>query len=96
MNTRRPLDNTESKLRGVSKMDTVPSVETPEEYARALEIPLYQQKAEYSSSQQREGCERKDEQGLRQFVKAFSRMNARNRKLFLVLAQRFTNRSAKA
>ncbi len=83
---------------------TVPSVETLEKYARALEIPLYQffhdGKAPIEKPNVREigngkPLSTKGEQELHRFARAISRMDDRNRKLLLALARGFSKRSPK-
>src|SRR5690348_7030075 len=83
---------------------TVPSMETLEKYARALEIPLYRffyegkQPPKMRGFHSPEGNKpmwgatgyERDE--LRKFVKALSRMNERARKLLLAMAQGMARR----
>jgi transcriptional regulator with XRE-family HTH domain len=77
---------------------TVPSVETLEKYARALEIPMYRffyegdkppQKPKLPSTQNDNhlwGATDKERNELRAFTKALSRMNDGQRKLLLATA----------
>ena len=86
---------------------TVPSVETLEKYARALEIPLYQLFHDGESPVKKPnlpatksdgtlwGASRKERRELRLFAKALSRMNERNRKLLFAVAQGMANRNKK-
>lgn len=79
---------------------TVPSVETLEKYARALEIPMYRlfyegskppEKPKLPVTQNAEdgwGATGKERQELRAFAKALSRMNDSQRKLLFVMAAR--------
>lgn len=82
---------------------TVPSVDTLEKYARALEVPLYQLfhngeqpilETTTVSDQLKNEVELTDgeRRQLRSFGRAFARMDERNRKLFLVFATVFANR----
>lgn len=84
---------------------TVPSVETLEKYARALEVPLYRF---FTDEQAVKGLnlmpsngngshwgERgKEREELRQFAKALSKMNPRKQKLLFAMAQRMANQPA--
>jgi transcriptional regulator with XRE-family HTH domain len=86
----------------------VPTVETLEKYARALEIPLYRlfyngkspiKKPRFATASDgavSRGAHRKGSRELRLFVGALARMSARNRRLLSILARRLANRSAKA
>jgi transcriptional regulator with XRE-family HTH domain len=85
---------------------TVPSVETLETFARALEVPLYElfydgkspiQKPTVAISNHNalRGAIRKDWGELQLFAEAFSRMNERNRKLLFAVASAMANRSVK-
>jgi transcriptional regulator with XRE-family HTH domain len=81
---------------------TVPSVDTLEKYARALEVPLYRF---FTDGQAVKGLtlpatngngahwgERGEERReLKQFAKALSRMNPRKQKLLFAIAQRMAN-----
>lgn len=83
---------------------TVPSIETLEKYARALEVPLYRlffegdkppKKPKLPALEESEsewGEQGKDSQELRAFCKAFARMNARQRDLLLTLARKMVAR----
>jgi transcriptional regulator with XRE-family HTH domain len=78
---------------------TVPSIETLEKYARALEVPLYRfftdeqsvkaltltRKGANGSHWGERGKERRE---LQMFAKALSRMNPRKQKLLFAMAQR--------
>jgi transcriptional regulator with XRE-family HTH domain len=78
---------------------TVPSVETLEKYARALEIPMYRffydgeeppRKPKFPRTGNPEplwGTSGKAWPELRRLAKALSRMNERKRKLLILLAQ---------
>jgi transcriptional regulator with XRE-family HTH domain len=84
---------------------TVPSVETLEKYARALEIPLYRlfyegdkppQKPKLSSNKAAEpawGAKENERHELSRFAKALSRMNEKQRKLLLAMALRMAGRA---
>lgn len=77
---------------------TVPSVETLEKYAMALEIPMYRffhegdkppEKLKLSSTDTGDslwGATGKERGDLRAFAKAFSRMTDNQRKLLIVMA----------
>ncbi len=83
---------------------TVPNLETLEKYARALEVPLYQffhegdeppKKPELPSFGKADrlwGASSKEWSELRRFAKALSRMDDRQRRLLLVVAQRMAGR----
>jgi transcriptional regulator with XRE-family HTH domain len=83
---------------------TVPSVETLEKYARALEIPLYRlfyegdkppRKPKLPLTETEEpmwGAEGNEQRELRRFAKALSRMDAQQRKLLLAMAVRMADR----
>lgn len=83
---------------------TVPSIETLEKYARALEVPLYRffydgeeppRKPKLLPAEEAEpmwGASAKEWAELRRFAKAFSRMDARDRILLLGLAQLMAHR----
>ena len=78
---------------------TVPSMETLEKFARALEIPLYRLFYEGEEPPKKPklppmekagplwGASDKERSGLRSLTKALSRMDARKRKLLLGMAQ---------
>jgi transcriptional regulator with XRE-family HTH domain len=84
---------------------TVPSIETLEKYARALEVPLYRffyegeeppKKPELSPAEKAKplwGSGSKEWPELRRFAKALSRMNDRGRKLILGMAQEMAGRN---
>lgn len=83
---------------------TVPSVETLEKYARALEVPMYRlfydgsrgprkpalPKAKTAREWGEKGRERRE---LRQFAKALSRMDDRKRSLLLEAAKAMARRN---
>jgi len=82
---------------------TVPSVETLEKYARALEIPLYRLFYQGSHSPKKPklpetrialewGASGKERRELRTFAKALARIDDRQRRLLLVMAQRMAGR----
>jgi transcriptional regulator with XRE-family HTH domain len=80
---------------------TVPSVETLEKYARALEVPMYKlfiENNEKPNLPQTEfaeatwGKNEKERRELRRFAKALSRMDDQQRKLLLAMAQRMVPR----
>jgi transcriptional regulator with XRE-family HTH domain len=83
---------------------TVPSVETLEKYARALEIPLYKlfhdgkgpvekpKLPEMKSAKSLWGTRGKEHRELRLFVAAMSKMNDRNRKLLIAMAKTMAGR----
>lgn len=84
---------------------TVPSVETLEKYARALEVPLYKLFHDGTSpatapnlpftksSEKAWGSSKKEASELRAFAKALARMNPRNRKLLLNMATKMAGRA---
>ena len=84
---------------------TVPSIETLEKYARALEVPLYKLFHDGTSpatmpelpvmknADNAWGSEGKEAGELRAFAKALARMNARNRKLLLNMATKMAGRA---
>ena len=84
---------------------TVPSIETLEKYARALEIPLYRffydgeeppTKPELTSPGKADrlwGVSGKEWSELRRFAKALSRMKDRQRRFLLAMAQRMAGRN---
>jgi transcriptional regulator with XRE-family HTH domain len=84
---------------------TVPSVDTLEKYARALEVPLYRFFTDEQhvkilklpeSSEDREWGSRGKQRGeLQQFTKALSKMSDRDRNILLVMAQKMTQRNMK-
>jgi transcriptional regulator with XRE-family HTH domain len=83
---------------------TVPSIETLEKYARALEVPMYRffhegdeppQKPKLSRTESAEptwGAKEGERRELGRFVKALSRMDDQQRKLLLAMAQRMAGR----
>jgi transcriptional regulator with XRE-family HTH domain len=84
---------------------TVPSLETLEKFARALEVPIYQlfydgdeppNVPRLARSRTREdlwGNTQKDSRMLGQFCRALARMTERRRQHLLALAQRMAHRS---
>ena len=85
---------------------TVPSVETLEKYASALEIPLYklfyddteppQKPIEIATKANPErGSRRKGDRELRRIAKSLSRMDDQDRRLLIHMAARFAARSEK-
>jgi transcriptional regulator with XRE-family HTH domain len=86
---------------------TVPSVDTLERYARALEVPLYRfftdgrpvKVPKLLGSEEIEnlwGSSNQERSELRALAKALSRMDDPDRRLFMSMAQRMTKRSAKS
>jgi transcriptional regulator with XRE-family HTH domain len=81
---------------------TVPNIETLEKFARALEVPLYRfftdgqqvkmPKLPTSDAEKAWGADSSHSQELRQFAKAFSRMDDRKQKLLVDLAQKMARR----
>ena len=74
----------------------VPSVETPEKYARALEVPLYRlfyeneqapKKPKLPARKPEWGAKGNERQELRAFAKALSRLDGRHRKLLLSICR---------
>jgi transcriptional regulator with XRE-family HTH domain len=84
---------------------TVPSVDTLEKYARALEVPLYrfftdgQQVKIPNLPQSRDddtwGTGGKERGELQHFAKALSKMGDRDRSILLVMAQKMAQQNAK-
>jgi transcriptional regulator with XRE-family HTH domain len=84
---------------------TVPSVDTLEKYARALEVPLYRfftdgqqvkmPKLPESRDDGAWGSRGKERGELRQFAKALSKMRDRDRNILLVMAQKMAQQSAR-
>ncbi len=84
---------------------TVPNIETLEKYARALEVPMYRFFYEGEEPPERPklppseggeamwGAKGKEWRELRRFAKALSRMDDRQRRLLLVMAQRMAGRN---
>jgi len=84
---------------------TVPTIETLEKYAGALEVPLYRffydgeeppKKPELASPGKADrlwGTSGKEWPELRRFAKALSRMDNRQRRLLLAMAQRMAGRN---
>jgi transcriptional regulator with XRE-family HTH domain len=84
---------------------TVPSIETLEKYARALEVPMYRffydgkeppKKADLPSPVKADrlwGTGSKERSELRRFAKALSRMDNRQRRLIVAMAQRMAGRN---
>lgn len=83
---------------------TIPAVETLEKYARALEVPLYRlfyegneppPKPKLPSTDTKEttwGANGNERRELSRFARALSRMDDRQRKLLLAMAQRMAGR----
>jgi transcriptional regulator with XRE-family HTH domain len=83
---------------------TVPSIETLEKYARALEVPMYRffyegdeppEKPKLSQSESAEpmwGAKENERRELSRFAKALSRMDDQQRKLLLAMAVRMAGR----
>jgi transcriptional regulator with XRE-family HTH domain len=84
---------------------TIPSVDTLEKYARALEVPLYRfftdgeqvkmPKLPESGDERAWGSRGKQRGELQQFAKAFSKMGDRNRNILLVMAQKMAQQKMK-
>jgi len=84
---------------------TVPAIETLEKYARALEIPLYRffydgdeppKKPNLPVSQTSDnawGVKGREQHELREFAKALSRMDDRQRRLLFAMATRMAHGS---
>lgn len=84
---------------------TVPSIDTLEKCARALEVPMYRLFVEGDESPKMPklsriepaepmwGDKENERRELRRFAKALSRMNDEQRKLLLVIASRMAGRS---
>jgi transcriptional regulator with XRE-family HTH domain len=81
---------------------TIPSVETLEKYARALEIPLYKlfydgdgspEKLKLTTTnKQHRKIDAKERRQIRPFVKALSKMSDRQRNLLLAVAGKLAKR----
>jgi transcriptional regulator with XRE-family HTH domain len=85
---------------------TVPSVDTLEKYASALEIPLYKLFYDDTEPLQKpikaatkanpgRGSRGQDERELRRIAKSLSRMDDQDRRLLLNMAAKFVARSEK-
>ncbi|MGC1383433.1 MAG: helix-turn-helix domain-containing protein, partial [Candidatus Acidiferrales bacterium] len=84
---------------------TVPSVETLEKFARALEIPLYQlfHEGEEAAARRKRAEERipgwgetrRERHLFQQLIEALARMEPRNRDLLLTIAEQMVNRKSK-
>ena len=84
---------------------TVPNIETLEKYARALEVPMYrffyegEEPPKFPKLPRNEagepmwGAKGKEWRELRRFAKALSRIDDRQRRLLLVMAQRMAGRN---
>jgi transcriptional regulator with XRE-family HTH domain len=85
---------------------TVPSVETLEKFARALEIPLYRfftdgEKVKMvnlptTNAESAWGVDGAHRREIRLFAKALSRMDDRNQRLLLHLAQKMARRQQRS
>ena len=85
---------------------TVPSVETLEKFARALEIPLYRfftdgekvrmPKLPTTNAESAWGVDGAHRREIRLFAKALSRMDDRNQRLLLHLAQKMARRQQRS
>jgi transcriptional regulator with XRE-family HTH domain len=82
---------------------TIPSLETLEKFAGALEVPLYalfhdgepsvgSLKLLKASAEPNWGANKKETSELRRFAKAMSRMNDRERRLLLYVASKLASR----
>jgi transcriptional regulator with XRE-family HTH domain len=85
----------------VENSHTVPSVDTLEKYARALEVPLYRLFTDEKdievlklpqTQRKARGVTPKDGAELRAFAKALAQLDERKRKLILAMAQRMAGR----
>jgi transcriptional regulator with XRE-family HTH domain len=84
---------------------TVPTIETLEKYARALEVPIYRFFTNEVSVKVPNfpnpddtllwGSRGKERDELQQFAKTLSKMSQRDRKLLLVMAQKMAQQNAK-
>jgi transcriptional regulator with XRE-family HTH domain len=83
---------------------TVPSIETLEKFARALEVPLYQlfHESDAAARQRRHaekiqdwGDTRRERHLFRQLVEALAKMKPRNRDLLLSIAEQMVERKSK-
>jgi transcriptional regulator with XRE-family HTH domain len=84
---------------------TVPSIDTLEKYARALEVPLYRfftdgqpvkmPKLPESRDNGAWGSRGKQRSELQQFAKALSKISDRDRSILLVMAQKMAQQNAK-
>jgi transcriptional regulator with XRE-family HTH domain len=83
---------------------TVPSIETLEKFARALEVPLYQLFHESDAAARRRrdaekiqdwGDTRRERHLFRQLVEALAKMKPRNRDLLLSIAEQMVERKSK-
>jgi transcriptional regulator with XRE-family HTH domain len=89
----------------VEKGHTIPNVETLEKFARALKIPLYRlftdretanvPKLMTAKRKTEWGLDAKHHSELRLFAKAFRRLDDRNQKLLVGLAQEMATRRVK-
>jgi transcriptional regulator with XRE-family HTH domain len=82
---------------------TVPSIETLEKYARALEVPMYKlfldgdgqpqkPKLPASKAESTWGANENERRELRAFAKALSRLDERQRSLMMAMAQTMARR----
>jgi transcriptional regulator with XRE-family HTH domain len=84
---------------------TIPSVDTLEKFARALEVPVYRfftdgppvkmPKMPESNHDSAWGSRGKQRGELQQFARAFSKMGERDRSIMLVMAQKMAQRKMK-
>lgn len=80
---------------------TVPSVDTLEKMARALEVPMYRlftdedriKKPEISFSKTEKAHSKKEDAALLPFAKALARMNDKDQRLLLHMASKMANRA---
>ena len=80
---------------------TVPSVDTLEKMARALEVPMYRlftdedriEKPDISFSKTERAHSKKEDAELLPFAKALARMNDKDQRLLLHMASKMANRA---
>lgn len=85
---------------------TVPTIDTLEKYARALEVPLYRffyqgpplrsLKSSVTKSKAEWGTNGKEREELRRFVKLLSQLDEHQRQILLVTALHMKQRKSKA
>jgi transcriptional regulator with XRE-family HTH domain len=89
----------------ISKVEnghTIPSVDTLEKMARALEVPMYRlftdaahvEKPNIPVSKTETASNKRQDSELRPFAKALSRMNDKDRGLLLHMASKMANRAS--